>query len=65
LYFSGRSEGLNATYHFTFTGHEELKATIVIHNKTLQVSEGHSGTPNLRLIADSKRGFASCARKPI
>src|SRR5882672_5472248 len=50
----GRSEGLNATYHFTFTGHEELKATVVIQNKTLQVSEGHTGTPNLRLIADSQ-----------
>ena len=50
----GRSEGLNATYHFTFTGQEELKATVVIQNKTLQVSEGHTGTPNLRLIADSQ-----------
>jgi Fe-S-cluster-containing hydrogenase component 2 len=50
----GRSEGLNVTYHFTFTGHEELKATVVIQNKTLQVSEGHSGTPNLRFIADSQ-----------
>jgi len=50
----GRSEGLDATYHFTFTGHEELKATVVIQNKTLQVSEGHTGTPNLRLIADSQ-----------
>lgn len=50
----GRSEELNATYHFTFTGHEELKATVVIQNKTLQVSEGHTGTPNLRLIADGQ-----------
>lgn len=50
----GRSEGLNATYHFTFTGHEELKATVVIRNKTLQVSEGHTGTANLRIAADSE-----------
>ncbi len=50
----GRSEGLNATYHFTFTGQEELKATVVIRNKTLQVSEGHTGTANLRMIADSQ-----------
>jgi NAD-dependent dihydropyrimidine dehydrogenase PreA subunit len=35
----GRSEGLNATYHFTFTGREELKATVVIRDKALQVSE--------------------------
>lgn len=50
----GRSEGLNATYHFTFTGQEELKATVVIQNKTLQVSEGHTGTASLRLIADTQ-----------
>jgi ferredoxin len=50
----GRSAGLNATYHFTFTGHEEIEATVVIQNKTLEVSEGHTGTANLRLIADSQ-----------
>ncbi len=50
----GKSEGLNATYHFTFTGHEELKATVVIYNQILQIAEGHTGTANLRLIADSQ-----------
>jgi NAD-dependent dihydropyrimidine dehydrogenase PreA subunit len=50
----GRSEGLNATYHFTFTGQEELKATVVIRNKTLQVSEGHSGAADLRMTGDSQ-----------
>jgi len=50
----GRSEGLNATYHFTFTGPEELKATVVIRNKTLEVTEGHTGVADLRLKADSQ-----------
>ena len=50
----GRAEGIDATYHFTFTGKEEVKATVVIHNKTLQVSDGHNGTANLRLTADSE-----------
>jgi ferredoxin len=50
----GRSEGLDATYHFTFTGQEELKATVVIRDKTLQVSEGHTGLANLSVTADSK-----------
>jgi hypothetical protein len=50
----GRSEGLNATYHFTFTGQEELKATVVIRNKTLQVSEGHAGAADLQMTADSQ-----------
>jgi NAD-dependent dihydropyrimidine dehydrogenase PreA subunit len=50
----GQSEGLNATYHFTFTGQEELKATIIIRNKTLQVSEGHTGAADLRMTADGQ-----------
>ncbi|MGA3092938.1 MAG: SCP2 sterol-binding domain-containing protein [Terriglobales bacterium] len=50
----GRSEGIKATYHFTFTGQEELKATVVIQNQTLQISDGHSGRPDLRVIADSE-----------
>jgi Fe-S-cluster-containing hydrogenase component 2 len=49
----GKSEGLKATYHFTFTGREEVKATVVIRDKTLQVTEGHVGTADLRLTADS------------
>ena len=49
-----QSEGLNATYHFTFTGQEEGKSTVVISNKTLEVSDGHMGTANLRIIADSE-----------
>lgn len=50
----GKSEGVNATYHFTFTGQEEVKATVVIRDKMLHVSEGHAGTPDLRLTADSQ-----------
>jgi ferredoxin len=50
----GRAEGLSATYHFTFTGQEEVKATVVIRNKALQVSEGHIGAPDLHLTADSQ-----------
>jgi Fe-S-cluster-containing hydrogenase component 2 len=48
----GRSEGLDATYHFTFTGPEERKATVVIRDKTVRVSEGHVGTAGLRVTAD-------------
>src|SRR6516164_7889184 len=50
----GVPEGLNATYHFTFDGSEELKATVVIRNQTLEVSEGHTGVADLRLKADSQ-----------
>lgn len=50
----GKSEGLDATYHFTFTGEEQVKATVVIHDKKLEVSDGHTGTPDFRLTADSQ-----------
>lgn len=49
----GRSKGLSATYHFTFTGQEERLATVVIHDSRLEVTEGHTGTPDVRLSADS------------
>ncbi len=49
-----QADGLNATYHFTFTGAEELKATVVIRNKTLEVRAGHAGKAGLRVTADSR-----------
>lgn len=48
-----QSEGLDATYHFTFTGAESRQATVVIRNKTLSVLDGHVGSPNLLITADS------------
>jgi ferredoxin len=50
----GKSEGLNVTYHFTFTGREQLKATVVIRDKSVQVADGHVGHADLRLRADSE-----------
>jgi ferredoxin len=50
----GQSEGLDATYHFTFTGSEERKATVVIRDQAVQVSEGHVGTASLRVATDSQ-----------
>lgn len=49
----GRAAGLRATYHFTFSGAEELKATIMIDHGRLRVTEGHDGKADLRLTADS------------
>ncbi|MEI9916777.1 MAG: SCP2 sterol-binding domain-containing protein [Methylovirgula sp.] len=50
----GRAKDLNATYHFTFTGREVVKATVVIANKSLRVIEGHDGKPDLSVTADSE-----------
>ena len=50
----GQAAGLKATYHFTFTGGEELKATVVIESGTLRVVEGHQRKADLRVTADSQ-----------
>ena len=47
------SAGLDATYHFTFTGEEEKVVTVAIREKALSVMDGHVGTPSLRVVADS------------
>lgn len=49
----GRSRGLDATYHFTFTGGEDRHVTVVIRDRTLTVEEGHVGAADLRVMADS------------
>jgi NAD-dependent dihydropyrimidine dehydrogenase PreA subunit len=49
----GKAKGLDATYHFTFTGTAERKATVRIQQSTLSVEEGHSGKPNLQVMADA------------
>lgn len=48
-----KSEGLSATYHFTFRGDEQEKATVVIKDKTIQVEHGHVGNPDVQVDADS------------
>jgi len=53
LFQRDQSAGLNATYHFTFTGAEECKATVIIQNRTIQVEDGHIGSANINMTADS------------
>jgi ferredoxin len=53
VFQKGQSKGLNAVYHFTFTGDDEVKATVTMRDEKLQVSEGHTGQPDLRLTADA------------
>lgn len=50
----GKSTGLNATFHFTFTGHEQRQATVVIQQQKISVKEGHVGQPDLHITADSQ-----------
>jgi Fe-S-cluster-containing hydrogenase component 2 len=50
----GKSAGLNATFHFTFTGQEQRQATIVIKDQKISVKEGHVGQRDLHVTADSQ-----------
>ena len=59
----GQSDGLDATYHFTFTGEEERRATVTIRNKTLRVEDGHVGRADLRLQADSRTWLGFLAKE--
>lgn len=49
----GRSKGLSAVYHWTFSGKEEVEATITIKDGTIDVKPGHSGEADVRVFADS------------
>ncbi len=58
-----QSAGLNAVYHFTFTGSESRKATVVIRDKTIHVADGHEGNADLRLTADSATWLGFLAKE--
>jgi Fe-S-cluster-containing hydrogenase component 2 len=58
-----QSEGLDATYHFTFTGEEECRATVTISNKTIDVQDGHTGAPNIHVSADSRTWLGVVAKE--
>jgi putative sterol carrier protein/ferredoxin len=48
------SAGLDATYHFSFTGNEQVEATVIIKDKTINVQRGHPGIPDVQVNADAK-----------
>jgi len=53
LFQPGQAKGLEATYHFTFTGAERRKVTVVIRDQRVTVSNGHEGKPTLRVGVDT------------
>jgi len=50
----GKAEGMDATYHFTFSGDENCEATVIIREQRVEVKEGHIGTANLTVTADTR-----------
>ena len=59
----GQSAGLNAVFHFTFTGKEPHTATVVIRDQTIRVADGHEGTADLRLTADGETWLGFLAKE--
>lgn len=49
----GRSKGLDATYHWTFTGREPATATVRIAAGKIGVERGHVGDCDVAITADS------------
>lgn len=63
LFQPGKAAGLNAVYHFTFTGKEPKEATVVIRDGTVQVRDGHEGDADLRVTADSETWLGFLAKE--
>jgi len=59
----GQSKGVNAIYHFTFTGSETKKATVTIKDGTLLVQDLHVGNADLRVTADSDTWLGFLAKE--
>src|SRR5262249_32789828 len=58
-----QSRGLDATFHFTFTGTEKRDATFKIQNRELQVSDGLVGKPDVKVTADGKTWLGFLAKE--
>jgi Fe-S-cluster-containing hydrogenase component 2 len=63
LFQRNQSEGLNAVYHFTFTGSESRRVTVTIQNKTVNLEEGHVGKADLLVTADSQTWLSFLAKE--
>lgn len=59
----GASQGLDATYHLTFTGKEPAEATVIIRRGNLSVAEGLVGGPDVRIVADSETWLGILAKE--
>jgi hypothetical protein len=63
LFQPGKAAGLNAVYHFTFTGKEPREATVVIRDGALQVQDGHQGNADLHVTADGETWLGFLAKE--
>jgi ferredoxin-NADP reductase/Fe-S-cluster-containing hydrogenase component 2 len=58
-----QSRGLDAVFHFSFTGTERREATITIKNRTLDIRDGLIGKPDVHVTADAKTWLGFLAKE--
>ncbi len=58
-----KSKDLNATYHFTFKGDENIDATVIIANRTIIVKTGLIGKPDIHITADTRTWIEFLAKE--
>jgi epoxyqueuosine reductase QueG len=54
LFQREQSKGLSATYHFTFSGEENLEGTVSIRDRKMEAKKGLHGTADVQVFADSR-----------
>ncbi len=54
---------LDATYHFAFTGSEQVEATVMIRAGKLTIENGLVGEPNIRVTADAETWLGFLAKE--
>jgi len=59
----GKAEGLDAVYHFVFTGKTPINITVTIRNQTIQKEEGLQGVADLTIHADGEAWVRFLNRK--
>ncbi len=59
----GQSGGLDAIFHFSFTGAEKRDTTITIKNRELDIKDGLVGKPDMHVTADSRTWLAFLAKE--
>jgi Fe-S-cluster-containing hydrogenase component 2 len=63
IFQPGKAAGLNAVYHFTFTGKEPKEATVTVRDGTVQVQDGLQGKADLHVTADSETWLGFLAKE--
>ncbi len=53
IFQSGQAKGIDAVYHFIFTGTEPCQATVTIRQQRLEVQAGLQGAADCTITADS------------